>query len=221
MKFVDESLGDPFLLFDVLVSNGQAPGDAPMSGALDFRPVMQTLRPNKNQRVFEVDLSAYDPEPVPRFLGSGSDRHEWELGEAARRQAAKRVVRFVQVVVHGSDFDRGREIGEEAYDQLLEEAPEEAGAIDYLKRLSDGGEVVLDREDYERLSPSLRAGIRYFRRERPRLAELEVWGPGDDLASGVVRRGGSIVNTARNSVNPLNLIDGNIESQSRWVSSTA
>ena len=213
LKFVDESLGDPFLLFDVLVSNGQAPGEAPMSGALDFRPVMQTLQPNKNQRVFEVDLSAYDPGPVPRFLGSGSDRHEWELGEAARRQAAKRAVRFVQVVVHGSDFDRGREIGEEAYDQLLEEAPEEAGAIDYLKRLSDGGEVVLDRRDYERLSPPLRAGIRYFRRERPRLAELEVWSPGDDLASGIVRRGGSIVNNARNSVNPLNLIDGNIESQ--------
>ena len=215
LKFVDESLGDPFLLFDVLVSNGQAPGEAPVSGNLDFRPVMQTLHPNKNQRVFEIDLSQYDPAPVDRFFGSGFDRHEWEIAEAARRQAAKRAVRFVQVVVHGSDFDRGREIGEEAYEQLLEEAPEEAGAIDYLKLLSDGGEIVLDREDYERLPVRLRAGSRYYRRERPRLAELEVWGPGDDLASGIVRRGGSIVNTARNSVNPLNLIDGNIESQER------
>ncbi len=215
LKFVDESLGDPFLLFDVLVSNGQAPGEAPASGNLDFRPVMQTLHRNKYQRLFEIDLSQYDPAAVSRYFGSGSDLHQWELGEAARRQAAKRAVRFVQVVVHGSDFDRGREIGEEAYEQLLEDAPEEAGAIDYLKRLSAGGEIVLDREDYERLPAPLRAGVRYYRRERPRLAELEVWGPGDDLASGIVRRGGSMVNTARNSVNPLNLIDGNIESQER------
>ena len=212
LKFVDESLGDPFLLFDVLVSNGQAPGEAPASGNLDFRPVMQTLHPNKNQRLFEIDLSQYDPGPVLPVYRS---YREWELADAARRKAAKRVVRFVQVVVHGSDFDRGREIGEEAYGQLLEEAPEEAGAIEYLKRLSDGGVAVLGREDYERLPPRLRAGVRYYRRERPRLAELEVWGPGDDLARGIVARGESIVNTARNSVNPLNLIDGNIESQEK------
>ena len=215
LRFVDESLGDPFLLFDVLVSNGQAPGEAPVSGNLDFRPVMQTLHPNRNQRVFEIDLTVYDPGPVFRFFGSGFDPHEWERGEAARRQAAKRAVRFVQVVVRGSDFDRGREIRQDAYEQLLEEAPEEAGAIDYLKRLSGGGEVVLDREDYERLPPRLQGGIRYYRRERPRLAELEIWGPGDDLAGGIVRRRGSIVNTGRNSVNPLNLVDGNIESQER------
>ena len=61
LKFAAEGLGDPFLLFDVLVSNGQAPGEAPASGNLDFRPVMQTLHPNKNQRVFETDLSEYDP----------------------------------------------------------------------------------------------------------------------------------------------------------------
>ncbi len=38
-----------------------------------------------------------------------------------------------------------------------------------------------------------------------------------DLARGVIRRRGSIVNSARNSVHPQNLIDGNIESQVKEV----
>ena len=214
LKFVDEGMGDPFLLFDVLVSNGQAPATAPASKSLDFRPVIQTLRPNKSQRVFEADLSTSDPpvvtggptaQPASVLAGIGGPASD----------AEKRSVRFVQVVVHGSDLERGQEIGEEAYNRLLEESPEDAGAIDHIKRLSNGGEVTLAPEDYERLDEALKGGIRYYRRERPRLGELEVWGPGDDLAGGVIRRKGSIVNSAPTSVNPLNLIDGNIESQEK------
>ena len=217
LKFVDESLGDPFYLFEVLVSNGQAPGAVPVSRDLDFRPVIQTLWPNKNQRVFEADFTEFDPlaatesaavNSASRAVRTGKTTHS----EYRRKENAKRSVRFVQVVVRGSDRDRGREIGEEAYRRLLEKSPEEAGAVEYLKRLSNGGEATLDSVDYERLSPSLRGGIRYFRRERPRLAELEVWSPGDDLASGVIRRKGSIVNSSYASAFPLNLIDGNIQS---------
>ena len=214
LKFVEEGLGDPFLLFDVLVSNGQAPGTAPASKSLDFRPVIQTLRPNKSQRVFEADLSSSDP-PV---VAAGTTAQAASLlaqVEGTGTDAEKRSVRFVQVAVHGSDLDRGQEIGEEEYNRLLEESPEDAGAIDYIKRLSNGGEVTLEPGDYERLDEDLKGGIRYYRRERPRLAELEVWGPGDDLANGVIRRKGSIVNSAPTSVNPLNLIDGNIESQEK------
>ena len=220
LKFVDEGMGDPFLLFDVLVSNGQAPGTAPASKSLDFRPVIQTLRPNKSQRVFEADLSKSDP-PVVTVGTTAQPASVLAQIEGPASDAEKRSVRFVQVVVHGSDLDRGREIDEEEYNRLLEEAPEDAGAIDYVKRLSNGGEVTLAPEDYERLDEALQGGIRYFRRERPRLAELEVWSPGDDLASGVIRRRGAIVNTAPTSVNPLNLIDGNIESQEKMRLSNA
>ena len=218
LKFVDESLGDPFLLFDVLVSNGQAPGTAPASKSLDFRPVIQTLRPNKSQRVFEADLSISDP---PVASANVRPTNLLAQSDATASDAEKRPVRFVQVVVHGSDLDRGREIDEEEYDRLLEESPEDAGAVDYVKRLSNGGEVTLEPEDYERLDEALKGGIRYFRRERPRLAELEVWGPGDDLANGILRRKGSIVNTAPTSVNPVYLIDGDIESQEKMRLSNA
>ena len=224
LKFVDEGMGDPFLLFDVLVSNGQAPGTAPASKSLDFRQVIRTLRPNKSQRVFEADLRA-ESDPRPELVGTTAcpDNSCISGGGTSGSvlEGEKRAVRFVQVVVHGSDLGRGQEIGEEAYNRLLEESPEDAGAIDYVKRLSNGGEVTLAPEDYERLDEALQGGIRYFRRERPRLAELEVWGPGDDLASGVIRRRGAIVNTAPTSVNPLNLIDGNIESQEKMRLSNA
>ena len=218
VKFVDEELGDPFLLFDVLVSNGQAPPTAPASNSIDFRPVIQTLQPNKTQRVFEADLRSL---VTPVQEASGTTGGAPQAGsllvgvEGTSVGAEKRAVRMVQVVIHGSDLDRGKEVGEDEYNRLLDESPEDAGAIDYIKRLSNGGEVTLDPEDYARLDPQLQGGIRYFRRERPRLAELEVWGPGDDLASGIIRRKGSIVNSAPTSVNPLNLIDGNIESQEK------
>ena len=88
VRFAAEGEGDPFLLFDVLVSNGQKPAAAKQADLVEFVPVLQTLEPNKTQRVFEVDLSA-----------SNSDQLE-PLG------------RFVQLVVRGSDLDRGHVIGE-------------------------------------------------------------------------------------------------------------
>ena len=213
VRFVDEGLGDPFLLFDVLVSNGQAPTVAPASRSLDFRPVIQTLQPNKSQRLFEVDLrSATDP-PVsgaPESTGSLLT----PVGSTSTT-SQKRPVRLLQFVARASGLDRGQQIGEEEYNRLLEDSPDDAGAIEYIKRLSSGGEASLEPEDYERLDPELQGGIRYYRRERPRLAEIEVWGPGDDLAKNVIGRGGVMVNTAPNSVSPQNLVDGNIESVER------
>ena len=93
------------------------------------------------------------------------------------------------MVVQASDFGRGREVSPEEYDQL---PSEDRGIIEYSKRQADGREIVVKQEVYEALDPQRRGTIRYFRRERPRLAELEVWTQGDDLASGALRRNGSI-----------------------------
>ena len=192
LRFVEEGAGDPFLLFDVLVSTGEKPSSAPASLSLNYLPVIQTLKANKTQRVFEVDLSG---------LTSTEQR--------------KRIIRFVQVAVRASDLDRGREVTREEHERLQAEAPEDVGAVEYTKVLSSGGEIVISQDDYERLDEARRGPIRYFRKERPRLAELEVWGPGDDLAEGALRRSGSIVNTSPTSVSALLLIDGDIESSDK------
>ena len=185
LKFVEEGMGDPFLLFDVLVSDGQKPVQAIGGSSLEFFPVLQTLKPNKSQRTFEVEL---DP-----------------VGRDQRRAVA----RFVQVVVQASDFGRGREVAPAEYDQL---PAEDRGIIEYGKRQADGREIAVKREVYEALDPQRQGAIRYFRRERPRLAELEVWTQGDDLASGALRRNGSISTTVPGSINPQLMIDGDVTS---------
>ncbi len=185
LKFVEEGMGDPFLLFDVLVSDGQKPVQAIGGSSLEFFPVLQTLKPNKSQRTFAVEL---DP-----------------VGLDQRRAVA----RFVQVVVQASDFGRGREVSPAEYDQL---PAEDRGIVEYRKRQVDGREIAVKREVYEALDPQRQGAIRYFRRERPRLAELEVWTQGDDLASGALRRNGSISTTVPGSINPQLMIDGDVTS---------
>ena len=206
VRFVEEGSGDPFLLFDVLVTNGQKPAAALQGSGLEFRPVLQTLQRNKTQRVFVADLSTT---LVPVF-SSCEPACGSTPANTSPLDPGKRVARFVQIVVHGSDLERGHLITEAEYNQLLDASPEDAGATEYVKLLSSGGEAVMEQADYDRLDAELQGGVRYYRRERPRLAELEVWGPGDDLASGAVRRNGGITNSSILSVRPTDVIDGDI-----------
>ena len=122
LKFVDEGEGDPFLLFDVMVSDGQKPPAALFGGSLEYLRVFQTLRPNKNQRVFEIDLTQF------------SDVDAEQVGTAhsgavlAGGQVRKRFIRYVQVVVGGSAFERGEQITEQEYERLRQEAPQARAA---------------------------------------------------------------------------------------------
>jgi hypothetical protein len=186
VRFAED--GDPFRLFDVLTSDGQPPLVAPGSSTLEFLSVLQTLEPNSSQREFEVDLT--------------------NLRQDAREQA----IRFVQVVVTASALDRGREVTDrEAYDAL---DPQEQGLIEFTKLVGEGAsrrEFAVDEDVYNRMQEFRRGPIRYYRRELPRLAELEVWGGADEILGGVLLRGGSV--TAKLAINPDLLIDGNVESK--------
>ena len=194
LRFVDENLGDPFQLFDVMVSDGQKPTRAIAGKSIDFIRVYQTLHANVNQRVIEIDLASLPVE-----------------------QRRKRLVRLVQVVVNGSGLQRGREIPREEYERLRKEAPGETGVVEYTKRLSTGGELAVSREIYDQLEEDRRGPVRYFRRERPRLAELEVWSDGDDVFKETLTRGGSFSHTTTHllgasDLNPQIFLDGTIES---------
>ena len=186
LKFVDEEMGDPFLLFDVLVSDGFKPKLSPLSATPNYTTVMRLLQENKTQRVFEIDLQEADEEPQ----GMG--------------------LRFVQLVINGTDGTRGRQVTETEHGEL---PAGERGAIEYYKHLRSGGELQVDQDVYEMLSAEKQAGIRHFRRERPRLAEIEVWGEGDEILSGTVTRGGFIYTTEPGiSLGPF--IDGRRETSS-------
>ena len=194
LRFVDEDLGDPFQLFDVMVSDGQKPIKAIAGKSIDFTRVYQTLHENVNQRVIEIDLANLPVE-----------------------QRRKRLVRLVQVVVNGSGLQRGREISREDYELLRQDAPGDTGMVEYTKLLSTGGELAVTRAIYDQLEESRRGPVRYFRRERPRLAELEVWSDGDDIFKETLTRGGSFSHTTTHvlgaaDLNPQILLDGTIES---------
>ncbi len=194
LRFVEEDLGDPFQLFDVMVSDGQKPVKAIAGKSVDFTRVYQTLRANVNERVIEIDLANLPLE-----------------------QHRKRLVRLVQVVVNGSGLQRGREISREDFELLRQEAPGDTGLVEYTKLLSTGGELAVTKAIYDQLEEGRRGPIRYFRRERPRLAELEVWGDGDDIFKETLTRGGSFSHTTTHvlgaaDLNPQILLDGTIES---------
>ena len=123
VRFVEEGLGDPFLLFDVLVSNGREPSRVQGSGARAFETVLRTLSKNKSQRVFEVDLTKHEP-----------------TIEAAP-------VRFVQILVTGTDGPLGTEITRAEYEALTADQ----GAIQYFKQQLDGREMPVAQRVYELL----------------------------------------------------------------------
>ena len=45
-------------------------------------------------------------------------------------------------------------------------------------------------DEGERLDDERRGSIRYYHKERPRLAELEILSEGDEILSGMLERGG-------------------------------
>lgn len=194
LSFVDEDLGDPFLLFDVLVSDGIKPSGVSGVAVPEFKSVLRSLQPNKSQRTFEIDLRQADVEVKSEGL------------------------RFVQVVVTGSDRDRGREVTPEDYGSLGEA---DQGAIEHYKRLPDGGEIPVDQDLYEGLPEERRGHIRYYRQERPRLAELEVWTEGDEIVIGSLKRGGFLALPGGEDVNLKSFVDGDLETSSNLIIHTA
>ena len=215
LKFVDESMGDPFLLFDVLSSTGEKPASAVAGKSFEYRSVFRGLQPNKSQRLFEIDLAGPDEAEELLVERIGGSLLVTQTTGLVGDDQFKRVIRYLQVVIRASDQGKGREVSEEEYERLLQDSPDDAGAVEYVQVLADGGEIPVSADVYELLEPERRGGIRHYIRERPRLAELEVWSPGDDIAYGTLARGGSIENSTLNVVWPPNVIDGDITTYER------
>ena len=183
LRFVDEDLGDPFLLFDVLTSDGQKPISTIAGESLEYLPVLRLFTPNTTRRLFEIDFS--------------------EVPDNARTMVA----RYVQVIVRGSRLGRGVEVDAETYREL---PGEDRGAVEFTKRLSDGQLLAVPEENYLLVPEERRGPIRHYRRERPRLAELEVWEEGEDLARRLLERGGSVATQPPSEAAPGDMLDGDV-----------
>ena len=188
LKFVGEELGDPFLHFTVTTSQGEE-----SLGALQFRKVFRTDRPSLNQRVFEVDLTSLPPTKYPNVFGDYT-------GD---------MIRYVGVGVTDSNYGKAQKVSEAEYLNL---APEEQGDIEYFRREVSGRlRVLAGKEDWDALAESQKGPLVYYRRERPRLAEVEVWSIGDNIGVTVLDRGGKVTSSESNGVEFV-LVDGDIYS---------
>ena len=155
VRFADD--GDPFLMFRVLASDGEQ-----SFGSLRerrFFRVGQQAVPNKVQREFSFEIPQQRPHP------------EGVNGEA---------IQYVYLEMLATDGPRGREVTELEYQAL---PPTDRGAIDHYLRTVSGREIRVVPATYDELPVEERSPIRYFRWERPRLAEVEVHAAGDNVVA--------------------------------------
>ncbi len=186
LRFAEE--GDPFLQFKVHAAGGQNPfGTADRSGALDYVLIGGTTQPNRDQRVFEFDL-----EPL------GVHSEGW----------TGRMVQYVRIAATASNGDRAESVTEKDYQAL---AVADRGAIEYLWAIA-GEERLVSEDRYRELPSEQQGGVRYYRRERPRLAEVEVWTVGQNIALGLIERGGSVHDVNPNA-SPELAFDGNMRTE--------
>ena len=171
LRFAEE--GDPFLQVKVLAWRNGPPrqwDDFPYvlagTNTPKFWEVGRTIKPNKTQKLLEfVPPTTQDPDDF--FVGDP--------------------IEFVQVIVTDSDFDLGQEISKEVYESLPDDTK---GAVEYYTKSATGRETLISQTGYQGLDSRFKGPVRYYRREIPRLAELEVWTTGDNVNLNVVERGG-------------------------------
>ena len=165
LNFVDESLGDPFRQFRIL----SAPFQKILNheaNEIPFRREGGTKGSNEDQRVFSFPLEQFKADP------------NW-TGET---------VQVIRIVVTDSKFGRRKLISEEEWSALN---PADRGDVVYYIKNQRGFEEPVEKSVYDDLSPERQGKIEHYIRERPRLADIQVWGFGDNLSPRLVEGGGS------------------------------
>ena len=78
--------------------------------------------------------------------------------------------------------------------------------MQWITKKVANGEMRVSKGTWDAIDPSLRGLPRHYRRERPRLAALEVWSRGENIALGLKERKGIALDYAGKSV--FGLLDG-------------
>lgn len=149
--------GDPFLKFRVMVSDGRNTYGS--ERRRQFFRVGQVIHRNKDQREFTFPIAPVRPVP-PGVEGE--------------------MVQFVRIDALASDGPRGARVSPDEYTRLT---AGDKGAIDYFRVTTTGREIPVLPETYAVLSDAERGPVRHYRRERPRLAEVEVHALGDNIVA--------------------------------------
>ncbi len=176
LKFADEGRGDPFRQFRVLTSLHQEPVTQ-NARQLQLQVVGGTDKPN-TARTFSVPLQD-NLEAAPGWTG--------------------RMVETIRIVVTDTKGSRHTEISEAEWAALDDG---DRGDVLYFVKDSQGVEEPIEKDEYNRL-PAARQGRRdYYRSERPHLADIEVWGFGDNISPNLLEGGGNFSLLLPSVLNP-------------------
>ena len=183
LNFVDESLGDPFRQFRILSAPFQKIINQEVR-KIPFRREGGTKGSNQDQRVFSFLLDQFKADP------------NW-IGET---------VQIIRIVVTDSKFGQRKLISEEEWSALNSA---DRGDVVYFIKNQQGFEEPVEKSVYDGLSPERQGKIEHYIRERPRLADIQVWGFGDNLSPALVAGGGSAAfHGANDSFSPAPAFDG-------------
>ena len=126
---------------------------------------------------------------IARTYAPNEDRRVVEFEPPPDRAASFRQLHRLRIAVTESKFDRFRKVSRATYQALPQE---QQGSVEYYLLNALGGEIQVDPADYERAGPERQGRRVYYQRERPRLADIEVWTQGDNVALGVLDSGGDV-----------------------------
>ena len=93
-------------------------------------------------------------------------------------------MQYLRVAATATNGERAQQLSAEEYQALT---ADNQGAVEYVWKIA-GEERLVTAERYDQLPPEQQGGVRYYRRERPQLAEVEVWTVGENIALGIVER---------------------------------
>ena len=157
LHFVADELGDPFFQFRVLAAPDQEPVQENFD-KITFERVASTQAPNRDQRTFRFGLEQFRSDP------------NW----------AGKMVETIRIVVSDTRGGRSELIAE---GEWLALPANERGDIVYFIRDQQGFEEPVAQEIYDSLEAERQGRKDHYRRERPRLAEVEVIALGDNIVT--------------------------------------
>jgi len=211
LEFVPERLGDPFYRYIILLGPAQL-NHGPDPSSRDSETFIPFEGVNTDQRSFVFDAERLSVRMSPDAQASSRFLSSEDLNKANSRVQGipepspewdGKLVETIRIVVTDTRGGQAELISEEEWQQL---PSSERGDIIYFLKDGDFEEPV-DRDTYNGLAPERQGQTAHYRRELPRLGEVEAWGGGDDIAPGVVNSGVTTLTTT--SPSPRALFDGN------------
>ena len=212
VRFVEEELGDPFFKYLLLLAPNQTLSFTD-DRKVSFELFVPHEGPNTQQRTFFFE-SAAATEGALVNLGlvdaSGGISSVKKLHQnSADPDWTGKIIETIRIVITDTRGGRAEQIDQVAWEAL---PMHERGDIVHFVRDFAGREEPVDAETYESLEEERRGRREFYRRELPRLAEVEAWGWGDNISLGLVEGGGTLDLTSAGKT-PAPAFDGDISSR--------